>query len=156
MGRKTDKPVASTSNDEGAMFLSDRQQGSARSRKARAMAVLGEYMRYFGAVNGLYRNMVHMQAEVVSKHGRSGWKSLSQEDQDLAFNKHIMKNSATAFTSAPSDGSEENSVEVGVAKQELRNRRDSLQSITVRLSGFCLIIRYKLDIVTLSDFTVFS
>lgn len=152
MGRKTQQPAGCTSSDEAPNFLPESQQNVTKNRKARAMAVLGEYMRYFGGVNGLYRNIVRMQAEVVSKHGRNGWKSLSQEDQDQAFNTHIIKNSVTDCTSETSHDSNENSKETGLSEQESRNhRRDSLQSIiTVRilfdfsyLDEHCYTIRFQ-------------
>ena len=132
MGRKTESSVASTSNDETSSFLPEHQHTGTRNHKNRALAVFGEYMRYFSGVNSLYRNIVHLQAEVVSKHGRRGWKSLSQEDQDIALNRHIIDNSKIVISFKTNSENEENITTEGHSENEQISRSGSLQSISVR------------------------
>lgn len=141
MGKKVKKPAASTMIEEAphTSSIENQQQHDSKRHKMRSMAVLGEYMRYFGGVNGLYRNIVHMQAEVVSRHGRNGWRKLSPDDQDKAFDKHIV----SKFVATESEGwtgwtnetleSEDSKGDkkASSSKEKPKSRRDSLHSITV-------------------------
>ena len=135
MGKKAQKPAASTIEETPHTgSIENQQQYDTKRRKMRSMAVLGEYMRYFGGVNGLYRNIVHMQAEVVSKHGRNGWRRLSPDDQDKAFDKHFVNKFVATDEwngeASESEDSKENK-EISGSKEKSKSRRDSLQSVTV-------------------------
>ena len=103
--------------------------------------MLGEYMRYFSSVNGLYHNIVHMQAEVVSKHGQHGWNSLSQEYQDQAFDSHIIKDKYLHSSFQGGQEHEESLRRHGAESSKQQNRRDSLQSILVRTFIYYKLIR---------------
>ena len=138
MGKKAQKPGASKIEETpNTGSIENQQQYDAKRRKMRSMAVLGEYMRYFGGVNGLYRNIVHMQAEVVSRHGRNGWRKLSPDDQDKAFNKHFVSKFVATdewnCETSDSENSRENK-ETSGSQEQPKSRRDSLQSVTVSLT----------------------
>ena len=148
MGKKTFIRVASSSVEGSSTLSSDDHQDTTRSSKTRALKVLGEYMRYFSSVNGLYRNIVHMQAEVVSKYGQRRWKNLSQEHQDEAFNRHII-NTENSQSKTKSGLEEVDNAEWEETNRAPRNRRDSLQSVSVRISKcyvFLLTVNYLFSI----------
>ena len=130
MGRNTEKPAPTTSTDETSAFIPDCKHKVTRADKNRALAVLGQYMHYFGGVNGLYRNIVHMQAEVVSRHGKHRWERLSQEHQDQAFNSYFIEN--TNFNAEQPTQEKECTTSMELENDTLPNRRDSLQSMLVR------------------------
>ena len=135
MGKKAQKPAVSTIEETPhTSNIENHQQHDLKRRKMRSMAVLGEYMRYFGGVNGLYRNIVHMQAEVVSRHGRNGWRKLSPDDQDKAFDKYfVSKFVATEGWNGETSENEDSKKpkEPSGSKDKSKSRRDSLQSVTV-------------------------
>ena len=134
MRKKAEKTSASTS-DETALCEAALQQTDTKRRKTRAMAVLGEYMRYFGGVNSLYRNIVQRQGEVLTKHGRNGWRTLSHTDQDRAFDNHIVSKFVAHenWSTELADRTNPNESRSGGSKTRKKAHRDSLQSYTVSI-----------------------
>jgi len=127
MGTNTEKPAPATSADETSALRPECKHKVTKADKNRALAVLGQYIHYFRSVNGLYRNIVHMQAEVVSRHGKHRWQRLSQEHQDQAFNSYFIKD--THSNTQQSGQEKESPTSIELENHTLPDRRDSLQSV---------------------------
>ncbi len=103
-------------------------------RATKAMFLLNEYMGYFSSLNGLCRQIVDVQREVLCRIGRSGWNKMTQEELDKTLNKHFITNHIGQNTesSMNNDPSEQANSLLPKSKQKTKSRRDSLQSLTVR------------------------
>ena len=108
--------------------LQNTDHNSIQAQKARAMMLLNEYMRYFGTVNGLYRQVVDVQRDVVCSLGRAAWRTLTQEELDKAFDSQIVYSYMQGSVPEATE-----TIDLFPKRKSKTERRDSMQYITVWL-----------------------
>ncbi len=127
MGKKPN--VRSTDQDlRQSLSLAQNAEFSPEARAAKAMFMLNEYMRYFGSINGLCKQIVEVEKEVLCRIGRAAWNEMTQEELDRVLDKHIVNKYITGQLST-----EEGQTESLLPKPKSKSKakRDSLHFLTV-------------------------